>query len=90
MQIQNAVNDDDLAVLETERPPCNVRIRHPEAHVQLFSYEGKTAMVCAGRAATALKHAGVNGAEIQEFLLRATAGDLNNLLGVLATWVTID
>lgn len=63
-------------------------VRYPEVEVQLSGEDGN-AFDILGRVAKALRRAGVEQSEIDDFNTQATSGDYSNLLGVCAQWVTV-
>lgn len=63
--------------------------KFPKAVVQLVGEDGN-ALAIMGRTIRALKRAGANPAEIEQFTKEATAGDYDHVLTTVMQWVTTD
>jgi hypothetical protein len=63
--------------------------KYPDIVVQLIGTDGN-AYALLGKVNRALRQAGIADEERQAFLQEATAGDYNNLLAVIMTWVIVD
>ena len=64
-------------------------VRHPEVVVQLVGEDGN-AFAILGRVERALRRAGVDAKEVEEFNREATADDYDHLLRTVMAWVTTD
>jgi hypothetical protein len=63
-------------------------IRYPEIEVQLSGEDGN-AFAILGKMRAALRHHGVEQAEIEAFVAEATAGDYEDLLRTCMAWVDV-
>jgi hypothetical protein len=63
-------------------------IRYPEIEVQLSGEDGN-AFAILGKVRAALRHQGVEQAEIEAFMAEATAGDYEDLLRTCMAWVDV-
>jgi hypothetical protein len=64
-------------------------VRPPEITVELIGHDGNAYAVL-GKVRRALEGAGVDPAEVKEFMTEATAGDYDHLLATVMRWVEID
>jgi len=62
--------------------------RYPEVTVKLVGEDGN-AFAILGRVTRALRQAGVDQAEREEFMAEATGGDYNDLLAACMSWVDV-
>lgn len=65
-----------------------MRPKHPEVTVQMAGQDGN-AVAIVGRVQQALRHAGVEGAEISTFVSQALSGDYDHLLQTVIRWVEV-
>jgi hypothetical protein len=63
--------------------------RYPEVKLKLVGEDGNAWSIMA-RASTALKRAGVEQAEIDEYIEESMSGDYNNLLRTAMRWCDCD
>ena len=63
-------------------------VRHPEIRVSLVGENGN-AFAILGRVRKAMRGAGVDEEETQQFFREATTGDYNQLLATVMAWVTV-
>jgi len=63
-------------------------IRYPEIEVQLTGGDGN-AFAVLGAVTKALKHAGIDKEERDEFMAEAMAGDYDHLLQTAMKWVDV-
>lgn len=66
----------------------NRQIRYPEITVQLTGEDGN-AMAIIARVSRALRTAGVDKDELDDFLDEAMSGDYDHLLAVCMNWVDV-
>lgn len=64
-------------------------VRHPEITVQLTGIDGNAFMIL-GTVQKAMRSAGLEKPEIEEFFAEATAGDYDALLRTCVAWVTVE
>lgn len=64
------------------------KTKYPDVDVQLVGQDGN-ALAIIGRVSTALKRAGVDLAEVDEYQKEAMSGDYNNVLVTSMKWVNV-
>ncbi|HUF02446.1 MAG TPA: hypothetical protein VMN35_08480 [Gaiellaceae bacterium] len=65
-----------------------IDVRYPEVEVELIGHDGNAFSVL-GRVSRALREAGVEESEVEEFVAEATAGDYDHLLATVMRWVEV-
>jgi hypothetical protein len=66
-----------------------LEIRHPEVHAKLIGKDGN-AFIVLGEVLASLQEAGVDAAEVEEFINDATSGDYDHLIRTVMKWVTVE
>jgi hypothetical protein len=64
-------------------------VRHPDIVVELVGTDGN-AFAILGHVTRAMKAAGIDKAERDQFMAEAMAGDYNHLLVTVMKWVTVE
>lgn len=63
-------------------------VKYPEIEVELSESNGN-AFVIMGKVSKALRRAGVEKSEVDQFITEATAGDYDHLLQTCMKWVDV-
>lgn len=87
-QITSENTDEDV---DTDAPSYldeHGDTRYPNIEVQLTGHDGNAVMII-GRVSRALRRAGVEQGEIDDFFEQATSGDYNNVLVTCMRWVNV-